>query len=307
MNNNPACSPAIDARYTQCRPFTASLFEIEGQIAAPDILVQIQHYRWDQPMHDGLFRPPVCYLDLALIRRPPPARAAMRLDGNQSPRTPIGNCVFLPAGAEISAYNPATDHRVLSCMFDPAKLGEQLDMEWNAYEMSACFDIRNPHIHHGLKRLAEEVRSPGFASEFLVESTVGTLIVELARHFRGVRATASESGSRLTTRQLRLIEELVESGTGKTPSLGEIAACCGISSRHLTRAFRNTAGTTLSAYITDIQIRQAKERLANPDTLIKTVAYDIGFQSTSAFSAAFRKATGWSPRQFRKEILGFVD
>jgi AraC family transcriptional regulator len=37
--------------------------------------------------------------------------------------------------------------------------------------------------------------------------------------------------------------------------------------------------------------------------LIKIIAGNCGFQSVAAFSAAFRKAIGLSPRGFRQEML----
>src|SRR5690606_26078144 len=213
--------------FRNCRPMTASTFEVESEISVAGALVQIQRYRWDEPISDGYFVPSACYLDLALIRRSPAEQASMRQGGRYSAYSPIGDSVFWPAGSEIRSHIPAVDHRVLSCIFEPQKLQQYLDLQWSAQEVSACFDIRNPTIRHGLARLAEEVRSPGFASEFLVQSTVGALVVELARHFRGVKISASENGSRLSTRQLRLLEELVESVSGTTPSHDELARTCG--------------------------------------------------------------------------------
>jgi AraC family transcriptional regulator len=293
-----------DNRFRQCRPFSASWFAIENEIAAPGMLVQIQRYRWDQPLNEGFFNPQVCYLDLSLIRRSPEEQASMQQGARYFP---IGDSVFWPAGSEIRSRIPAVDHRVLSCMFDPVMLEHYLDIKWSLFEMSACFAIRNPHIRHGLARLAEEVQAPGFASQALVQSTVCSLVVELTRHFRGIKSTAIESGSRLTSRQLRLLEERTENLSGATPTLDELASVCGLSSRHLTRAYKNTTGTTLSQFIADTRIRQAKGLLSKPEALIKTVAFDTGFQSAAAFAAAFRKATGWSPRRFRKEVLGFIE
>lgn len=312
MNSHPAIASASvsktasdsESRFRQCRPFSASRFEIENEIAVPGMLVQIQRYRWDEPINDGFFNPQACYLDLSLIRRLPEEQATMRSGARYSP---IGDSVFWPAGSEVRSRIPAVDHRVLSCMFDPAMLEHYLDIQWSPRAMSACFDIRNPHIRHGLSRLAEEVQSPGFASHALVQSTVCSLVVELARHFRGVRSTAVETGSRLGARQLRLLEELMENLSGATPSLDELASLCSLSSRHLTRAYKNTTGRTLSEFMADARIRQAKALLSNPEVLIKSIAFDTGFQSPAAFAAAFRKATGWSPRQFRKEVLGLIE
>jgi AraC family transcriptional regulator len=296
-----------ESRFRQCRPLTMSQFEVESEIAMPSMLVQIQRYRWDQPVNDGFFNPQVCYLDLALLHRSRPQLVSLRQGGHYSAFTPIGDSVFFPAGAEVRSRIPAVEHRVLSCMFDPSELECYLDLQWSRHAVSACFDIRNPHIRQGLARLAEEMQAPGFASQFLVQSIVCALVVELVRYCRGIRTGARETGSRLTARQLRALDERMENLSGATPSLDALAAVCGLSSRHLTRAYKNTTGKTLGEFIADARISQAKSLLSKSDVLIKSVAYNTGFQSPAAFAAAFRKATGWSPRQFRKEVLGYIE
>ena len=38
--------------------------------------------------------------------------------------------------------------------------------------------------------------------------------------------------------------------------------------------------------------------------MIKAVAFECGFQSPAAFTAAFRKVTGRSPREYRLDTIG---
>lgn len=81
-----------------------------------------------------------------------------------------------------------------------------------------------------------------------------------------------------------------------------MAAACGVSTRHFYRQFRLATGRTLTSYVTDRKIEFAKLRLRQARTAIKIVAWECGFDSAAAFSAAFRRATGGvTPSQFREE------
>lgn len=292
-------------RFAQCRPFSVASFGIEASVQRPGFEIQVQRYRWSEPLSCGQFKPGVCYLDLALIPRVAAAEAASlgTATGRGPIFVPIGDCVFIPAEHEITAHNPGVEHRVLTCLFVQEKLQQYLAAEGSRLTLPVCFNIRNPHIRAGLARLAEEVLAPGFASDLLVDSTINALIVELSRHFRGARTAAAGSGSRLPLRQLRLIQDRVESAAAECTDLSTLADECGISSRHLTRAFKNTMGRTLGEYVAEVRLRQAKQLLLDPTVLIKTIAHQCGFRSQAAFAAAFRKATGWTPRRFRRESL----
>jgi AraC family transcriptional regulator len=86
------------------------------------------------------------------------------------------------------------------------------------------------------------------------------------------------------------------------PTIGELAAACGMGGRRLAFAYRNTTGVTLRSFIAGARLERAKIMLMDRHTLIKQVAYDSGFHSSAAFTAAFRKATGMTPVAFRAQI-----
>ena len=58
---------------------------------------------------------------------------------------------------------------------------------------------------------------------------------------------------------------------------------------------------TLSDYIVGARISRAKELLNQTDRSITEILYSVGFNSPEHFSRTFRRLTGMSPRQYRKE------
>lgn len=59
-------------------------------------------------------------------------------------------------------------------------------------------------------------------------------------------------------------------------------------------SFRETVGTTPSAYLTGWRLMLARRALANGDK-VKAVAQRVGFGSESAFSRAYLRAFGHAP------------
>jgi AraC family transcriptional regulator len=105
----------------------------------------------------------------------------------------------------------------------------------------------------------------------------------------------------LSRAQLKRIDECVQQ-PGKPPAVAALAAECGLSTRHFFRLFKAATGRTLTAYVTDRKIERARQLLRPGGPPIKVIAWECGFQSAAAFSAAFRKAEGLTPRQFREAL-----
>lgn len=83
-------------------------------------------------------------------------------------------------------------------------------------------------------------------------------------------------------------------------STTDIGREIGISYGRLSVIFREQTGTTLSDYITDLRIQEAKRLLCDGEHKIYEVAESIGYRSSQYFSYVFRTRVGQSPISYRK-------
>lgn len=262
---------------------------VTGRMELPNAVVEIHQYRFDGPQ-GATFRSQKSFLDLALSPRPGTPRGVYA--GALVPRRPLGDILFIPAGQDLTTEWGAGEQRSICCGFDDLIEAGSLD---------ATLDVRSPYVREALLRLAREIESPGFCSDMLAQAIWTEMVIELSRYLR--RAGASASGAYgLAPAQLRQIEELVQQ-PGKLPSVAELADLCDLSTRHFFRMFRASTGTTLAEYASTRRIDRAKQLLSAPKPPIKEIAWRCGFDTAAAFSAAFRKTVGITPKQFRQTAL----
>jgi AraC-like DNA-binding protein len=82
-------------------------------------------------------------------------------------------------------------------------------------------------------------------------------------------------------------------------SLADIGREVGASVFHLARVFRRYTGFSMHAYRTQLRLRTALERIADPKSDLLEVAITLGFSSHSHFTEAFRKNFGVTPSAAR--------
>ena len=216
----------------------------------------------------------------------------------------IGELFFLPAGipfhftGERGACTRTVLLRFNTEFLDSMHLGG-----WRVDNPARCFNIRNPQLRSAMFRIAQELVMPGFASQALVEGLAATACVDAMRHFDD---SASPGNQPLAASRLRRITSYLEESGAPTPSLAELAALCGISPTHLSRAFRKATGMTIYRYIEEIRLRNAQTLLATTDLKLKEIAFQLGFSRPSGFSVAFRRASGESPIAYRQRMRGKV-
>lgn len=95
---------------------------------------------------------------------------------------------------------------------------------------------------------------------------------------------------------LQIIKVLVLAGK---PTIQDAADAVGTSPRTLQRTLTRL-GTSFTQRVVDARIELAKEYLLARDRSITEIAKNLGYSDTSNFSRAFRRATGTSPRAYRK-------
>jgi transcriptional regulator GlxA family with amidase domain len=86
--------------------------------------------------------------------------------------------------------------------------------------------------------------------------------------------------------------------------LGELAARFELSPRNLSRRFRQATGKTLSGYLRDQRLREARSLLQHSDLAVAEIAWHCGFGSPSRFAQVFLSEQGMSPRSWRSAVRG---
>ncbi len=237
------------------------------------------------------------FFDMTLGRRPAGSRGCF----GETPANyrNLGKVFFMPAGHHFHGEGGPGRQQSLA-LFLKAGIADEdaLDFGENLNPvMESCLRLESGGVQAVLHRMLREVAQPALASALLLEGLSLTLLVETARLLHCLRDMKFRKGG-LSPRRLKLIEERVRGG-GRPTSIAELAALCQLSRRQLIRAFRAETGETIGSFVQRLSTERAKSLLAETKRPVSIIATGLGFATAAAFSAAFRRATGQSPRDFR--------
>jgi len=99
---------------------------------------------------------------------------------------------------------------------------------------------------------------------------------------------------------VRNVMNYIEQHASETGSVREVAEAFGVHPGYLSGLFSDATRIHLKHYLTVKKIAMAKELLLKEQT-VTDIAYECGFSSCSHLIAVFRKYTGQTPEQFRRE------
>jgi AraC-like DNA-binding protein len=71
--------------------------------------------------------------------------------------------------------------------------------------------------------------------------------------------------------------------------------------------FKTKVGMTPMNYLLRVRMLLAANRLHDPGTRVLQIAQDLGYESESSFSAAFKREMGLPPRQYAEKIRRALD
>lgn len=87
------------------------------------------------------------------------------------------------------------------------------------------------------------------------------------------------------------------------PSLGlaQMAEQLNIGERQLNERFKEIFGQTAYAYLIQLRLRKAKEKLpSSPELTVRQIGEAVGFRDASHFVATFRQREGLTPENYRR-------
>lgn len=96
---------------------------------------------------------------------------------------------------------------------------------------------------------------------------------------------------------IRQIMRYMEDNYMSSISIEELSKVVNLSPFHFTRLFKQEAGMSPHAYITQLRVNRAQDLILRGESLLG-IAYELGFADQSHFSRTFLKLTGVSPVKF---------
>lgn len=110
-----------------------------------------------------------------------------------------------------------------------------------------------------------------------------------------------EASGRYKTIALKLRKLLDKNlNTEKRPAA--YASMLNLSEVYLNEAVKHTSGLSVSVYIRNRAMMQAKRMLAHTSLSAKEIAHNLGYDDYAHFSKLFKKYTGKSPSEYRKNL-----
>ena len=240
-----------------------------------------------------------CFVAFALWSRPGTAWGRYQDLWDTKRSESIGDILFVPKGVTMIGTADPGPRRYFACHLNP----ELFSLSWKKLNERAFVEslgMRSQAVKRSLRRLLKEATEPSLSAPIALEATATLLAVDIERHLAGFATPATRKKGGLSPARMRKLDERLRA-EGPIPTLQELAYHCGLSTRHLARAFREETGRTIGDHVSSAGREKACILLEATDLPINAIAQEVGFTSSAGFSYAFRKAMGFSPSDLRKK------
>jgi AraC family transcriptional regulator len=239
--------------------------------------------------------------DVALLGYTPrmPADATVSIDGQ--PFRPVGTLSFIAPGVSVTlrGSGPFTSS---ACLLGPGFLAGLAETESRLLLEDIDFirSIESERLTYLGSNLFREAIAPGFGGGLFAEAIGIAIALEIARYGGRVRGNEGPRRGGLASWQMRRLDSYIRANLSSDLTLDELARLLGMSVRHLSRAVKQEKGVSVHRWIAEFRLQEARRLLAETDSPIHEIARRSAFHSASAFTTAFRAASGYAPGEFRR-------
>lgn len=197
---------------------------------------------------------------------------------------PPSQAVWVPPKQEHEVYFPG-DVAMRNLFIDPSAT-TGLPQQCTVLKVSAL-----------LRELI--LKAVAIGEEYQPDSVGWRLMQVLLDELRMAEATPLHLPMARDERVMRIIETLL-ANPEDCRELREWSKLAGASSRTLARLFLAETGLTFGQWRKRLVLQEAVKRLDQGQPVTR-IAFDLGYQSLSAFIEMFRKELGASPRQYTRQ------
>lgn len=154
------------------------------------------------------------------------------------------------------------------------------------------------------KLIATDADEVGFSA--LLTHTAQLVLVQVIRTYAMTRGT-SQIGWLAGLEDARIARALtcIHCEPHNDWSVAALARRAGMSRSAFAQHFLDRIGQSPMQYLRSWRMHLAQQALSTRDVTISSLAGDLGYESEAAFRLAFRRTTGQTPRDFRRQSTSF--
>ena len=146
-----------------------------------------------------------------------------------------------------------------------------------------------------LNNISNEIHNDELGFVTRINQLIDELLITITR-----KLTRQNNPSRDFPKVFLSLEESLRKDLSHQWSLEEMAAIAGMGTTLFNERVKSYTGFTPINYLINIRISEAIKLLKKKNISITDIALDTGFYSSQHFSTTFKKLTGYTPGEFRK-------
>ena len=273
-----------------------ALWKVMASMTIPDAHIELRRY--DLPSPNEMLELDDAPIFSLSLPRAEGMNGRITFDGGETGGHRVGRMMFRPAGVAMYSTGDGGTMEIMTVRMDPDRFRTITGLEsWDPISLQRCAMITSSTMFALTERLRGEITVPGHGADVAAEALVRLLMVDIGRQ---MRMPARRAGSRggLAPWQLARIEDALRGAETHWPTTSELAGLCGVSRSHLSRSFMEATGKVLADHAAAVRLERAQDMLRGGSMAMNEIAARLGYATPSAFSAAFRRMTGRTPRHF---------
>ena len=156
-------------------------------------------------------------------------------------------------------------------------------------------------LRWSLERMRQELREPQPGGSLITQHLAYMMLVQALRlHLaEGLNAGVGWLFA-LADKQMSAAINAMHNEPAHRWTLREMAERAGMSRSIFALKFKQTVGTSAMEYLTRWRMLLAGNKLTSSGDAVSVIALSLGYESEGAFSTAFKRVMGCSPRQYRR-------
>ena len=169
------------------------------------------------------------------------------------------------------------------------------------------FSLRNadivddPALAQLSDALALAFAKPEEANQLFIDHMARAVAAHIGHTYGGLVPAPAVARGGLAPWQEKRVRDLIEANLDGDVSIDQLAAECRLSTRHMSRAFRQTMGMPPHRWLLQVRVERAKTHLRERDLGLSDVARLCGFADQSHFTRIFTQLAGVSPGNWRRQ------